>query len=334
VVLCWTFNMRVLVTGASGFIGLHVARHLANMGHEVLAQGRDPNRLSRAEQAGCKIQNLDLARDDLKDLVKGRTAIIHCAAKAAPWGRAQEFYKDNVLATDRLLSAADASESVSRFVHFSSPSIYFRFSDQGNIDEAFLPPLRWPNHYARTKWESECSVRRYPGLNPIILRPRAVFGPGDRAIVPRLIAVAERGFFPLPAQGRAWTDVTYVGNVVTAVVAALHAPNTLAGRAFNITNNEPIQVSDLLARLFEALGVKARMVPIPRGLLLGLASGNEWFNAHFRPGSEPRITLYGAGLLSFSQTLSIAAAQKDLAYAPAISLSEGLARFASWWRSR
>jgi nucleoside-diphosphate-sugar epimerase len=326
--------MRVLVTGASGFIGSHVARHLATMGHEVLAQGRDSQRLSGVELAGCQIHNLDLARDDLKDLVNGQSAIIHCAAKSAPWGRAQEFYNDNVRATDRLLAAAYATGSVRRLVHFSSPSIYFRFGDQVNLGEAFVPPHRWPTHYARTKWESECSVRRYPDLSPIILRPRAVFGPGDRAIVPRLIAVAESGFFPLPAHGRAWTDVTYVENVVAAVVAALHAPSALAGRAFNITNNEPIQVRDLLARLFKALGIRTRMVPIPRALMLGLACCNEWFNSSFISGSEPRITLYGSGLLSFSQTLSIAAAQQELAYVPAISLNEGLGRLASWWRNR
>ena len=303
-------------------------------GHEVLALGRDPERLSGAQQAGCRIQTLDLARDDLKEVVKGRSAIIHCAAKAAPWGRAQDFYDDNVRATDRLLTAATATETVRRFVHFSSPSIYFCFSDQDNVDEAFVPPHRWPTHYAKTKWEAECSVRRYSGLSPIILRPRAVFGPGDRAIVPRLIAVAERGFFPLPALGRAWTDVTYVDNVVAAVVAALHAPDALAGRAFNITNNEPIQVRDLLARLFAALGIRTRMVPIPRALLLCLARCNEWFNSNSNSPSEPRITLYGAGLLSFSQTLSISAARRELGYVPAISLDEGLDRFASWWRSR
>jgi nucleoside-diphosphate-sugar epimerase len=326
--------VRILVTGASGFIGSHVSRHLATMGHEVLAQGRDPKRLSGAQQAGCQIRNLDLTRDDLKGVVSGQSAIIHCAAKAAPWGRAQEFHDDNVRATDRLLAAAAATGSVRRFVHFSSPSIYFRFGDQANVGEAFVPPLRWPTDYARTKWESECSVRRFPGLSPIILRPRAVFGPGDRAIVPRLIAVAERGFFPLPAHGEAWTDITCVENVVTAVVAALHAPDALAGRAFNITNNEPIQVRDLLARLFEALGIRTRMVHIPRALLLSWACCNEWFNANFEPRSEPRITRYGAGLLSFSQTLSIAAAQRELAYAPVVSLNEGLGRFASWWRNQ
>jgi nucleoside-diphosphate-sugar epimerase len=326
--------MRVLVSGASGFIGSHVAAHLAAAGHDVLATGRDRARLQAAAAAGCRIRESDLASDELEAVVKGNSAIVHCAARAAPWGRPEEFDRDNVQATERLLAAAAASGSVRRFVHLSSPSIYFRFCDQRDLGEDFVPPQRWPTSYARTKWQSECSVHRFKQLSPIILRPRAVFGPGDRAIVPRLIAVAERGYFPLPSGGSAWTDVTYIDNVVSAVAAALHASAHLGGRAYNITNAEPVQIRELLARLFGALQIDPRMLPIPRAALLALAKCSEWWSRRLGAGTEPRITLYGAGLLSFSQTLSIEAARRDLAYAPAISLDEGLRRYAHWWRTR
>jgi nucleoside-diphosphate-sugar epimerase len=75
------------------------------------------------------------------------------------------------------------------------------------------------------------------------------------------------------------------------------------------------------------------MLPIPRAALLALAKCSESLSRHFGAGEEPRITVYGAGLLSFSQTLSIEAARRDLAYAPTISLDEGLRRFAGWWRT-
>ena len=324
--------MRVLVSGASGFIGSHVAAHLAVGGYDVLAMGRDRTRLAAARDAGCRTRELDLATDDLRDAVQGHTAIIHCAARASPWGRPEEFHRDNVQATERLLAAAADSGGVRRFVHLSSPSIYFRFCDQRDLSEDFVPPVRWPTSYAKTKWQSECSVRRFEALSPIILRPRAVFGPGDRTIVPRLIAVAARGYFPLPSGGSAWTDVTYIENVVRAVAAALEAPAGLGGRAFNITNGEPVQIRDLLTRLFGALEIRPRMLPIPRAALLALARCSEYSSRHLGAGAEPRITVYGAGLLSYSQTLSIEAARRDLAYAPTISLDEGLRRYADWWR--
>jgi nucleoside-diphosphate-sugar epimerase len=326
--------MRVLVSGASGFIGSHVAMHLAATGHDVLALGRDRARLAPAQRAGCRILTLDLASDDLAGAVQGQSAIIHCAARASPWGRPEEFHRDNVVATERLLAAAADTGSIRRFVHLSSPSIYFRFRDERDLGEEFQPPQRWATSYAKTKWQSECIVRKFQALSPIILRPRAVFGPGDRTIVPRLIAVAERGFFPLPSGGDAWTDITYIDNVVSAVVAALQAPAGLGGRAFNITNDEHVQIRDLLARLFGALEIRPRMVPMPRAVLLALARISELLSRNFGAGREPRITLYGAGLLSFSQTLSIEAARRDLAYAPAVSLDDGIQRFAGWWRAR
>jgi nucleoside-diphosphate-sugar epimerase len=311
-----------------------VAAHLAARGYDVLAIGRDRARLAAAADAGCRTCELDLATDDLRDAVQGHAAIVHCAARALPWGRREEFHRDNVCATERLLAAAADSGGVRRFVHLSSPSIYFRFCDQRDLSEDFVPPERWPTSYAQTKWQSECSVRGFKALSPIILRPRAVFGSGDRAIVPRLIAVAKRGYFPLPSGGSAWTDVTYVGNVVSAVAAALEAPASLGGRAFNITNGEPLQIRDLLARLFGALKISPRMLPIPRAALLALARCSESLHRHLGASKEPRITVYGAGLLSFSQTLSIEAARRDLAYAPTISLDDGLRRYADWWRAR
>ena len=326
--------MRVLVTGASGFIGSRTAARLAALGHDVVALGRDPARLASARAAGCRTRSLDLASDGLKDAVQDQSAIVHCAARASPWGRPNEFHRDNVEATERLLAAAADAGSVRRFVHLSSPSIYFRFRDQRALGEDFQPPAHWPTEYAKTKWESECSVRRFPALSPIILRPRAVFGPGDRAIVPRLIAVAERGYFPLPSGGRAWTDVTFVDNVVDAIVAALEAHASLGGRAFNVTNNEPVQVRDLLSRLFGALKIRTRMLPMPRSVLLTMARASESFARQLGAGKEPRLTVYGAGLLSYSQTLSIESAQRDLGYSPATSLDEGLRRYAGWWKAQ
>ncbi len=110
-----------------------------------------------------------------------------------------------------------------------------------------------------------------------MLRPRAVFGEGDRAIVPRVLAVAKRGRFPLIDGGSALIDVTYVGNVVSAIELALRAPREQCGQAYNITNGEPMTVRDLLDRLFAALGLKVRYVPLARPVAFGLARLAESF---------------------------------------------------------
>jgi len=325
---------RVLVTGASGFIGTHVARHLHLIGHEVVAAGRDPARLAVLSAAGLRTRAADLCRDPLLPLVDGVEIVVHCAALSSPWGKRELFLAANVLATERLLEASRQS-GVCRFVHFSSPSIYFRLSDQFNTPEAFEPPPRWINAYAESKWLGEQCVRKAvsAGLPSVILRPRAVFGEGDRAIFPRLLALAERGWFPQIGRGEACIDVTYVANVVAAVEACMLLGVPGDGRPFNITNGEPMSVSQLLGHLFSALDLKVRMIPLPRRLAVALATLAERV-ANIRPGRpEPRLSRYGVGVLGFSQTLDISAARQQLGYAPSVSVVDGIDRYARWWKS-
>jgi len=291
-------------------------------------------RLSSLSDLPCVVKTADLSVDDLACLFEGTDAVVHCAARAAPWGKRDLFWADNVSSTERLLQAARLAGSVRRFVHLSSPSIYFRRRDQLNIPESFEPPQRWYGAYAETKWICEERVRAEPVLGPIILRPRAVFGARDAAIVPRIAAVARSGIFPLPGGGTAWTDVTYVENVVSAVERALACERRLEGRAFNISNGEPIQVRDLIRRLLKSLNLRARLITMPRGVTMALAALCEQAARLRRTQREPRLTSYGVGLLAYSQTLSIAAARKDLGYEPAISIDEGLDRYARWLKAQ
>jgi nucleoside-diphosphate-sugar epimerase len=326
--------MKILVTGASGFIGSHVAESLARDGHQVVATGRNLTGLEPLAALGCDAVRADLTSDRLSVVVEGCEAVVHCAAMATPWGDRAAFWQHNVLATERLLISAREAGSVSRFVHVSSPSIYFAWRDQLDRGENFDPPKRWATPYAETKWISECRVREARDLGPIILRPRAVFGPRDQSILPRLVAIAQRGQFPLPAAGRAWTDVTEVTNVVIAVKAALMCARSNEGRAYNITNGSSLQVRDLLTRLFAALQIRTRFISIPRILATSAASVIEAYYRRLPGTPEPRVTRYGIGLLGYSQTLSIAAAREDFGYHPQVSIDTGLARYAQWWAAQ
>ena len=327
--------MRILVTGASGFVGGHAVARLAAAGHTVVATGRNVAKLQALERTGVICLPADLAADDLYPLVHDCDAVIHSAALAAPWGPRAAFLRQNLQATERLVAACKTAGSVRRFVHISTPSIYYKPRDQFDIPEAFTPPDRWRTWYAQSKWLAESCVRA-PGnhsLRPLILRPRAVFGAGDTAIVPRLLAVARRGVFPLVRGGRASIDVTCIDNLVDAVELALAAPDELAGRAFNITNGEPITVKALVEDLFAALGLEVRLQPVPLALVSALAAMSELV-ATLRPGRpEPRLTRYGIGLLGYSQTLSIDAARSLLGYRPRISTHEGLRLHAPWYRA-
>lgn len=326
--------MRILVTGASGFIGQHVARRLLGAGHEVIATGRSAGALEELGRRGARIVLADLAVDPLEKLLLDQQAVVNCAAMAAPWGRRELFVRNNVLGTERMVTAA-RSAGVQRLVHLSSPSIYAGWRDQLNVPEEFTPPHRWPSAYAETKWLSERIVldSRFAALTPVVLRPRAVFGPGDRVILPRILRVARKGVFPLLNGGRALLDITHIDNVVRAVELALTTTTQNTGRAYNITNGEPMPVRELLERIFTSMRLRVRLIALNESIAYAIAALAE-AGARFSPtGAEPRLTRYSISLLAHSLTLDITAARQKLGYAPGICLREGFDQFAACWRS-
>lgn len=325
----------VLVTGASGFIGGHVARWLHAEGIPVLATGRNPDALARLQRAGIRCVAADLACDPLDPLLRGAERIVHAAALSTPWGPRDAFIRANVIATERLLQAA-VRHGVAHVVHLGSPSIYFRAQDQLDVPEAFQPPSRWITHYAESKWLSEGVVRHActaSGMTGVILRPRAVFGAGDAAIFPRIVQRAAKGTFPLVNGGRALIDLTAVENVVQAVWRALRSAPTNDVSAFNISNGEPLPVKTILDRLFDASGLRVQYRNVPRGPGMALAGVIEGI-AKALPGQpEPPVSRYTLGVLAYSQTLDIAAARRELGYQPTLGVLEGIDRFVQEWRA-
>jgi nucleoside-diphosphate-sugar epimerase len=326
--------MKALVTGATGGLGRNLIERLYRDGHDVIALGR--NRLVGKTIAsnGIRFEAVDLSENHrLKRLSEGRDVVFHCAALSSPWGLRSDFEAINVQGTINVSDAALLAGA--RLVHVSTPSIYANFSDQLEINEFSALPKRMVNDYARTKLKAEVAIRsaaREDGLESIILRPRGIFGPYDTTLMPRLMAAAERGPVPLINGGRAVVDVTYVENVVDALILAAEARHIKGGEAFNITNGQGIIISDLIKQALTAVGVPYRTKNLPYWLADLVARGLEfsaWIGA---TKGEPALTRYTAGLFAFDQTLDINRARVNLGYVPRVSVSEGISRYAEWYR--
>jgi len=330
--------MKVLVTGATSGLGRNAVDFLLAKGVSVVATGRNLAAGREIERCGAKFVPCDLSALDLKTgmaLVYGVDAVWHCAALSAPWGRAADFIACNVTATENLLAAAVAA-GVSRFVHVSTPAIYFDFRHLYDVPETFRA-RHHVNAYAATKARSEEAVLASAAANHgtlhVMLRPRAIFGPHDAALIPRVQRVlAERGGrLPLPRAGRAVIDVTYVENVLHAMWLASTVPNLESGSVFNITNGDPREIGSVLKTLFTGyLGLAVDIRPVPYWAAACAAGMMEAISLITR--REPALTRYSVGALSFDMTLDISKVRKALGYAPVVGIEEGIARTAEWMR--
>ena len=329
---------RILVTGATGGLGRNAVRTLLEQGVQVRATGRNAETGRELERIGAEFVALDLAQatpQQVDALVRGIDTVWHCAALSSPWGREQDFIAANVTATGQLLRAA-ASAHVRRFVHISTPAMYFDYRNRYEVPETFRPE-RYVNAYARTKAMAEKlvqdSAERQPQMLCVILRPRAIFGPHDQVLIPRLARVLRErgGKLPLPNGGAATIDVTYVDNVVHAMWLATIHKSLVSGAAFNITNGEPARLCDILRALFcDELQQPFEIVSLPYRVLALAARIMELVSRLTR--REPSLTAYSLGALSFDMTLDNAKARKVLGYRPIVSLQEGIVRTAQWLR--
>ena len=327
--------MKILVTGATGCLGGVVATKLAAMGHSVTGAGRDLAKGAALATSGVTFAPAELTNQVLmRALVLQHDVVIHCGGLSSPWGKEIDFQRSNVDGTRFLVEAA--LEGGQRFVFVSSPSIYFDFRDRIGIADNDPPARRPINAYAASKLAAEEIVTQAAanGLDAVILRPRAIFGATDTALLPRLLRVAERGYLPLIEGGRAAIDLTYVDNAADALIAAALRPQRFAGEAYNISNGEPITVRDLMQRIAAGLGLRVRFLELPFAFAYRVAAILESIARLLPSRPEPILTRYAVGVLARSQTLSIAAAQRDLGFKPAVSLDEGLRRTLSAWKAR
>lgn len=325
----------VLVTGATGFLGAHVVQNLLSRGYRVRATGRNISEGKKLETMGAQFVAADLSQAlEVEKLFQGVDIVVHCAALSSIWGRYEEFYRANVVATKNLVAAA-LKYPVKRFVHISTPSLYITPQDRFEIKEEEILPVEKINFYAKTKALAEDQIDQgfKNGLKVITLRPQGIFGTGDRAILPRIIRVARKGFFPVIRSRDVMIDLTAVENVVHAIHCAISASGSALGKKYNITNGEPVNNREVIAQVLGDLGIPYREKYLSFKKAWFVAGALEKMHRMFNLKAEPLITRYSVCALGFSRTLSIQNAKKDLGYEPIIGLQPALKRTLEWLKA-
>ncbi|MGY4516698.1 NAD-dependent epimerase/dehydratase family protein [Lysobacter sp. HA18] len=322
---------RVVVTGATGFLGGAVARRLraTRPDVEVLALGRDTARGAALTADGIDFLSVDLCdATTLRGAIEGADAVVHAAALSSPWGPRAAFVAANIDVTANVAHAC-VDAGVRRLVHISTPGIYHDGRPHLGIREDDPLPARAVNDYASTKRIAEQRVRDLTegsGVSALILRPRAIFGPGDTSLLPRIAEALRRHRLPRIGDGKCTVDLTYIDNAVDATLLALDARATEHGRAYNISNGEPVRIWDVIDRLAVALGEPLPTRRIAAAPLRVFAGVLETIHRIAMPQREPALLRYGVDLLSVDMTLDISRARSELGYAPRIGIDDALAR--------
>ena len=229
---------KVLVTGATGFLGKYVVEELVDNGYQVRAFGRNHTIGQSLVNASVTFVQGNLTnQEDLTKACQEMDMVIHAGALSTVWGPWEDFYQTNVLGTKYVLEACREA-NIKRLVYVSSPSIYAAPRDQLGIKESDAPQENRLNNYIRSKLASEKLFKDYPDVSSVILRPRGLFGIGDTSILPRVLNLSQKIGIPLIGDGRQLMDMTCVENVALAIRLALETPQA-AGEVYNITNGEP-----------------------------------------------------------------------------------------------
>jgi len=328
--------MKVLVTGGGGFLGSAICRQLLARGDEVTAYQRSA--AFGLQEAGVKVVCGDINEAAALGAAANRAdAVIHTAAKAGLSVNDGDFHAANVAGTKTVLGVC-RQKGIHKLVFTSSPSVVHDDGDIEGGDESLPYPESYSSPYPRTKAESERMVlaANGPGLHTVALRPHLIWGPGDNHLLPNLLKRARGGRLKLPGPDKL-IDSVYVDNAARAHVLALDklgtAPQTVGGKAYFISNGEPVTQGFIIGALLEAAGVKVDIGRVSPRLAIAAGTLIESGWKLFGVRKDPPLTRWSAVHLSTAHWFDISAAKRDLGYAPEISIAEGLARLAEHFRS-
>ncbi len=319
--------MNVFLTGGTGLLGRHVIEQLGAGGGRVVALARDEAGESALRAMGASPLRGRVEDSRTWDRVLPCQAIVHAAALIAarvPW---PVFYQSNVEGTR--LAATTARRIGARLVHISSVAVYGRRAydvEPLSIGERFpFGPLEEHDFYARSKRLAEEVVREEVdrGLEAVILRPCVIYGPGDRLFLPKLAAVARRGWLPIFGKGEAPLALVHARNVAVGVAAAASVP-LAAGRVYNLANDDEISPRAFVAAIGEAIGRRVRTVTVPEAAALAAAQLVEAGLRLVGPGLYPGTMTGAVRFWRGGNPYRSHAARADLGWRPVIRHAEGV----------
>ena len=324
-----------LVTGATGFVGSHVAEALVARGDAARTIARPGSDTTLLDRLGATIVRGDLTDPEAaKRAAEGVDAIIHCGAKVGDWGPVADYRAVNVEGLRSLLDTT-LGRPVSRFVLVSTLGVYAARHHYGTDETEPLPDSHIDG-YTQSKVEAERLALQYHRKQHIpvtILRPGFVYGPRDRSVLPRLVNRLRERTVIYIARGRYALNTTYVGNLVDAILLAVDSPAAI-GEVFNITDGEFVTKRRFFESVADGVGVPRPRGSVPVWLARIVANWRENVFRRKNKPHPPRATQAQLKFAGLNLDFSIAKARTKLGYTPRVTFDDGIRQAIEWYRGQ
>jgi nucleoside-diphosphate-sugar epimerase len=321
--------MKIAITGATGFVGSHLAETLVSRGHEVTCLARSPKKLTWISGLPVRVVYGDVCDpDSLAELVSGQDTIVHCAGltKAAAL---EDYVRVNVDGTVNLLSAIRThAPRLGRFLYISTleamgPSC----ADKPHGEDAEQHPL---SMYGRSKCMAELALRRFSNtLSMTVIRPPAVFGPRDRDIF-AYFRLAARGFTPVIGY-RNTLSIVYIKNLTTGIALAIERPYG-SMRSYFFTDGAPVSWTDMSEMIARALNKRTVKIRVPAFAVRAVGSVSGLYSAL----THKALLISRDKIEAMKQefwTASDQRARSELGYRPAYTTDQGIKETADWYKA-
>ena len=353
---------RILITGCTGFLGLALLKYYVKKYpglYNIVGTGRNAAKILKTLISEIEFIEADIAdQTQIRKICKNVDVVIHCAALCRPWGKYADHFDVNYLGTAHIVDSC-RKHNVKFLIHISSPSVLFpvnrpqtelkakNFVKKIDHDSEVVDESEVANNYIRTKLMAEKLVSEMQRssstpFRAVTLRPRAIFGPGDTTLLPRLLGALKTERFPIIDDGKVIMDLTYIDNVVHSVDCCLqsglreinaidtnHSPNkSIFGNVYNVTNDEPVEINWLVNKLCNEIpNLKRPYKRYSRNFLWYVACVVEFIFSLlllFGVDIEPPITKYTVNVFSRSVIFDISKTKADLKYCPLVNMDAAI----------
>jgi len=325
--------IEALVTGASGFLGGRLTQMLVRRGAHVTVLARPGADLRHLHGLPVRVVTGGLTEfAAVREAVRGRTHIFHCAACSTDWATERTYFESNVIGTGMLLEAASREPRLERLVHVSTTDVYGYPERPVGED---VEPVDAGLPYNRTKLQGELEVWGYAeqGLPVTVIRPATIYGPRSKDFVVEIAKMLRQRMMLLVDGGRASGGFCYVDNVCCAMMTVCSHPET-KGEAYNLTDGSEVSWREYVSALALGLGLPEPWMTLPFGVAMGVGRAAELVHAGLRLPGRPLLTRHAVYLLGRDQEFPACKAARDFGYAPGVTFAEGMRRTVEWMRQQ